>query len=89
MQQRVQVLSSEKKEGVSKKGNAYSMVVVSALVYNSDGTLAANGEMVLPKGHAEVKPGHYTATFKLGKGMDGRVAAYLDSLTPSAAVKAA
>lgn len=79
--QKIIVLGSETKSGVSKKGSAYSMVVVQCNVADQDGKIIA-GELILPKGHPEVKPGNYTASFKLGKSSDGKVGAVVDTLSP-------
>jgi hypothetical protein len=91
MQQRIQVLGSETKSGTSKKsGAAYSMVVCQVNVFTPPalgqplaGEKVEAGELILPKGHPEVKAGQYVATFKLAKTGDGKVGAVVEALTPA------
>lgn len=85
--QRVVILSHEVKSGTAKKtGQAFSMGVCQVNVYEkqADGTeKVLAGEMVLPKGHPEVKPGEYSVTFKLG-GYGGKLEPQVDTLSPVA-----
>jgi len=80
--QTLQVLSSERRSGTSKKsGNAYDMVVCQCVLVN-DGKPVAAGEFVLPKDHPEVKPGLYTPSLELSKSYDGKIMGVVKGLSP-------
>lgn len=80
---RIQVLAFERRSGQSKKtGAAYDMGVCQCALHE-DGDKVVVGELVLPKGHADVAPGFYTASFKAARSMDGRIFGQLDALTPA------
>lgn len=82
---RIQVLQVEKrtgqyKPGTPKAGQSWEMTTAQAIVHQGDGKVLA-GELSIPKGHAEVTPGMYTASFRIGS-MDGRIMAFIDTLSP-------
>lgn len=67
MEQVLQILSTETKEGVGKKsGQAYKMVVAQCVLTDTQTGEIKVGELTLPKDVADPKPGHYKATFKIG-----------------------
>jgi hypothetical protein len=78
----VQVLALEDKSGIGKKsGAAYKMTVCQA-VLKEDGKPVGVGELVLPKDHAAIKPGEFTVTTKMGRGMDGKLVPLIVALVP-------
>lgn len=84
MKARVQVLSSEVKQGVGKKsGQAYRMDVCQCVVH---GEKIEVGELVLPRDHPPVAPGMYEAEFVISVDYDKRIAGRLVRLVPVAAV---
>lgn len=81
MEQKVEVLQSDKKSGVGKKsGAAYAMEILQAVLHNDDGSVAA-GELMLPKDHPAVAKGFYRASLKLVKSFDGKLVGVVDKLT--------
>jgi len=79
---RIQVLAFERRTGTSKKsGAAYDMGVCQCALHE-EGDKVTVGELVLPKGHAEVAPGFYVAAFRPARSIDGRIFGQLESLTP-------
>lgn len=81
MKARIQVLSIEKKSGVSKQGNKYEMTVCQCVV---QGEKIQVGELVLPREHPEVTPGVYDAEFGVAIDRDKRIGGALIRLIPVA-----
>ena len=77
---RIQVLAAAHKEGTSKKsGNAYSMDVLQAVFWPTDGEPVV-GEVTLPKDHDKVGPGMYTPAFSVKRTPDGKLIASISKL---------
>lgn len=67
MKQKLQILSSEVKEGVGKKsGQAYKMIVCQCVLTDIETGEIKVGELTMPKDHSEPLPGEYEAEFKIG-----------------------
>lgn len=78
---RITVVAVEVKSGTSKKSNQpYSMTVCQCVVHQ--GERVTVGELVLPKGHPDVVPGDYDATFTVQVGFDKRIGGVVERLTP-------
>jgi len=86
---KIEVFFSVRKQGTARKtGNAYDMVTCQCKVTRPNGDVFV-GEMTAPKGTTEVKPGLYAAVLALGRTMDGKIGAVIESLSPWPAQKAA
>lgn len=83
MKSRIQVLSTERKQGIGKKsGNAYDMTICQCVVHGEDGKIQV-GELVLPKDHAEIKAGMFDGEFGLAVDQQTkRIGGVLLKLTP-------
>lgn len=93
MKSRIQVLSTERKQGIGKKsGNAYDMVICQCVVHGAEGKISI-GELVLPRDHPEVKAGMYDGEFGLAVDQQtkriGGVLVQLFPVTAAVAAKAA
>jgi len=88
MAQTLQVVAIETKSGVSKKsGQPYQMEIAKCVLTKVDGSVDV-GEVMLPKGHAPVTPGLYSAETALSKSMNGQIVGVIVSLTPAKPVAA-
>src|SRR5258708_34572577 len=85
MAQKIEVLSYEVKEVVSKKvgtaGQKFSIPEAQCVVHE-DGGVRKVCILNLPKDHPVVKPGFYSPTFKLVVGFEGKGFAAIDTLVP-------
>lgn len=86
----LEILSVEKRSGVSRKSavpTPFEMIVAQCVVH---GEKIQVGELVLPKGMEEPKPGRYSADFEVAVDFDKRITARLVKLNPiQVGVKAA
>ena len=85
MKARIQVLSVEHRSGRSKTGSDYSLHICQCVVreIDADGVEKIQvGELVLPKGHSEVRPGDYDGEFGIAVGQDKRIGGRLIQLVP-------
>lgn len=85
MKTQIEVLSVENRSGRSKQGNDYSLEICQCIVRepDADGVLKIQiGELILPKGHPTVTPGHYLGEFGISVGQDKRIGGRLIQLTP-------
>lgn len=92
MKARIQVLSVEHRSGRSKTGSDYSLHICQCVVreVDADGVEKIQvGELVLPKGHPEVKAGDYDGEFGIAVGQDKRIGGRLIQLLPVVAARAA
>jgi len=81
---RVQVLGFKRKTGVgAKSGNAYDMGVVQCVWTDPDGSVLC-GELILPKGHPDIREGVHECQLALSRGIDGKVSGRVISLVPVA-----
>lgn len=87
MQLSIQILRVDIRRGTSRKtGNPYTLAEAQC-VYQAPnpetGVLEASvGQMLLPRGQEEVKPGDYDAIFTLRTNREGRVEAVIARLAP-------
>jgi len=87
MQLSIQILRVVIRRGTSRKtGNPYTLAEAQC-VYQAPnpetGVLEASvGQMLLPRGQEEVKPGDYDAIFTLRTNREGRVEAVIARLAP-------
>ena len=91
MKTKIEVLSVEHKSGRSKSGTDYSLDICQCVVrdVDPDGVEKIQiGELVLPKNHPAVSPGHYEGTFGISVGQDKRIGGRLIMLTPMSTVRA-
>lgn len=87
MQETIEILSVEKREGIGRKSlSAYSMIVCQCVLHDDDGVHV--GELILPKGMAAPKPGRYTARYKPAVDYEKRFEGRLVELLPAVAVPA-
>lgn len=93
MKAKIEVLSVEHRQGRSKTGSDYSLHICQCVVHDVDaatGEVSPKiGELILPKGHPEVKPGLYEGDFGISVGQDKRIGGRLIQLTPISARPAA
>lgn len=87
----LEILSVEKRSGISRKSavpTPFEMIVAQCVVH---GEKIQVGELVLPKGMEEPKPGKYSAEFEVAVDFDKRISSRLIKLVPIsvAGVKAA
>lgn len=85
MKTQIEVLSVENKAGRSKTGSDYSLDICQCVVRepDADGVVKIQiGELVLPKNHPTVTPGHYLGEFGISVGQDKRISGRLIQLTP-------
>lgn len=87
----LEILSVEKRSGISRKSAVpapFEMIVAQCVVH---GEKIQVGELVLPKGMEEPKPGKYSAEFEVAVDFDKRISSRLIKLVPIsvAGVKAA
>lgn len=87
----LEILSVEKRSGISRKSavpTPFEMIVAQCVVH---GEKIQVGELVLPKGMEEPKPGKYSAEFEVAVDYDKRISSRLIKLVPIsvAGVKAA
>lgn len=86
---KIQVLSVENKQGRSKTGADYNLNICQCIAYVPDVDTGEEkqmiGELMLPKGHPEVKPGMYEGEFGISVGQDKRIGGRLIQLFPLAA----
>jgi len=93
MQLPIQILRVDVRRGVSRKtGNQYVMAEAQC-VYHAPhpetGVVEPSvGQLLLPRGQEEVKPGEYDAIFTLRTSREGRVEAVIARLSPKLAVEA-
>lgn len=81
----LEILSVEKRSGISRKSGVptpFEMVVAQCVVH---GEKIQVGELVLPKDMDEPKPGRYSADFEVSVDFDKRIGARLIKLNPIAA----
>ncbi len=86
MQAKIQVLSVENRSGRSRQGTDYNLNMCQCIARIPDEHGEEKiqvGELVLPKGHAEVKPGDYLGEFGLAIGQDKRIGGRLIRLVPA------
>lgn len=78
---RIQVLSTERKQGVGKKsGNAYDMTICQCIIHGEEIKI---GELVLPRDHVAIEPGLFDGEFGLAVDQQTkRIGGVLIKLTP-------
>lgn len=84
MQIVLEILSVEKRSGISKKTGVptpYEMTVAQCVVH---GEKIQVGELLLPKDMPEPKPGKYTGDFEIVVDFDKRIGGRLVKLNPVA-----
>lgn len=85
----IQILRVDVRRGQSRKtGNPYVLAEAQCVYYAPNpetGVIEASvGQMLLPRGQEDVKPGDYEAVFTLRTNREGRVEAAIARLTPKA-----
>lgn len=94
MQLSIQILRVDIRRGTSRKtGNPYTLAEAQCVYHAPNpetGVIEASvGQMLLPRGQEEVKPGDYEAVFTLRTNREGRVEAVIARLAPRLAADAA
>lgn len=87
MQLSIQILRVDIRRGTSRKtGNPYTLAEAQCVYHAPNpetGVIEASvGQMLLPRGQEEVKPGDYEAVFTLRTSREGRVEAVIARLSP-------
>jgi len=90
----IQILRVDVRRGQSRKtGNPYVLAEAQCVYYAphpETGVIEASvGQMLLPRGQEEVRPGEYEASFTLRTNREGRVEAAIARLTPRIAAESA
>lgn len=93
MQLAIQILRVDVRRGTSRKtGNPYTLAEAQCVYHAPNpetGVIEASvGQMLLPRGQEEVKPGDYEAVFTLRTNREGRVEAVIARLAPRLAADA-
>jgi len=79
---KLQVVGFKRKQGVGQKsGQPFDMGICQVVFTAGDGSVTV-GELVLPKGHQDVKEGVYEAQLDLARAADGRVGGRVVALVP-------
>lgn len=87
MQLPIQILRVDVRRGTSRKsGNPYVLAEAQCVYHAPNPETGAIepsvGQMLLPRGQEEVKPGEYEAVFTLRTNREGRVEAVIARLAP-------
>ncbi|MBN9461578.1 MAG: hypothetical protein J0H00_10170 [Burkholderiales bacterium] len=92
MQLSIQILRVDVRRGTSRKtGNPYTLAEAQCVYHAPNpetGVIEPSvGQMLLPRGQEEVRPGNYDALFTLRTNREGRVEAVVAKLAPAVAAE--